>query len=377
MRIQPFVDDMMEAPRFLGLDAARGFLVLGIIFANMASLLTWRSSLEALGGQSILHSVLMAVFSGKFRCALYFIAGIAIAIQIRSSTPWYQVQFRYWWLILIGTVHGSFIWFGDILSTYGIAGAFFILIKGIPSRLPLVLLALFSISVLIGNAFVTWRLWQGDPVGNYIVFPVEGTSFDDRFQHYKMFLRTGLDLGAALPCMYFGMLYFEAKFMHSKRDLAICWLIVALASVAIFVLSNQMAQFNLWVAPLFGNDTTRMFAIEMNISEFIAIFAGPVFAILLINGFVFYRKALWVRALARAGQNSLSIYLMTSLIVTPFAYLVQSTHYRVQSEVELLGYGVVVLMVNLVFVRHWARAGRRGPFEQFLVNRAITKVSSS
>jgi len=61
----------------------------------------------------------MSIFS------LLFGAGICIFMdrsQAKTQTPWRFQASRMMWLLVIGLIHAYFIWYGDILVTYAIAG---------------------------------------------------------------------------------------------------------------------------------------------------------------------------------------------------------------------------------------------------------------
>ena len=120
--------------RFLVLDAVRGFALLGIMFVNM----TWFTGFavlsadqrRALGSQQIdlVVNWLIEVFvAGKFWTIFAFLFGVGAAIQFgkfdgqtdSATGPYVR---RTTVLLLLGLSHGFFLWFGDIMSLYAVAG---------------------------------------------------------------------------------------------------------------------------------------------------------------------------------------------------------------------------------------------------------------
>ncbi len=125
---------METKPRVLVLDVLRGFAILGILLANITAFATplmtsqfalslpVRSSAEAL-----FDSFTLAFVNGKFRSLLAILFGVGLWMQFekrKEAGTWPKSYLkRMAWLLLIGLVHGFFIWYGDILSTYAVVAA--------------------------------------------------------------------------------------------------------------------------------------------------------------------------------------------------------------------------------------------------------------
>ncbi|WP_051435716.1 DUF418 domain-containing protein [Shewanella fidelis] len=115
--------------RNANLDAIRGIAVLGILFLNIYyfgngylgytnhAVIPWYDNLIDIFNSFFLEARFLTLFSILF--------GVGLAIQIDKVIDENQankVRSRLKWLTLFGLLHGIFIWFGDILFTYGLAG---------------------------------------------------------------------------------------------------------------------------------------------------------------------------------------------------------------------------------------------------------------
>ncbi|HKR16630.1 DUF418 domain-containing protein [Rhizorhapis sp.] len=129
---------MHDPARLLTLDAMRGFAVMGIVLMNIIAFsmpdLAYINPLFWGGETVTAYAVWAANFilvDGKMRGLFSLLFGAStLLIYQRSSargeglTPLYR---RFFWLFLLGLVHYIFIWWGDILRLYAIAGVFLLL----------------------------------------------------------------------------------------------------------------------------------------------------------------------------------------------------------------------------------------------------------
>ncbi|MGS0690584.1 DUF418 domain-containing protein [Shewanella sp. 30m-9] len=115
--------------RNANLDAIRGLAVLGILFINIYSfgngysgysnhpITPWYDSAIDIFNSFFIEGRFLSLF------AILFGAGLAIQSEKKlNSNQANQMKSRLKWLILFGALHATFIWFGDILFTYGVSG---------------------------------------------------------------------------------------------------------------------------------------------------------------------------------------------------------------------------------------------------------------
>jgi uncharacterized protein len=129
--------------RIASLDVARRIAILGILIANVSTF-AFPSFGEPPNGmidgtQYLVDQWVTSLGAGKFRSALGLLFGYGLAHQYRRAVlsqatgtketefligPWQNQYFRrMFYLGLLGFIHETLIWYGDILFTYSIVGA--------------------------------------------------------------------------------------------------------------------------------------------------------------------------------------------------------------------------------------------------------------
>ena len=124
---------MGASPRFLEMDALRGFAVMGILAINIAAFaqpeMAFVNPLVASHASDLDVASWAAnfiLFDGKMRGLFSLLFGASTALVIERAIAGGQSAakvhfFRMAWLAVFGLIHFFFIWFGDILFLY--AGA--------------------------------------------------------------------------------------------------------------------------------------------------------------------------------------------------------------------------------------------------------------
>ena len=152
--------------RIVAMDALRGFAVLGILIMNIQSY----SMIEAayinpaaygdLTGINRWVSILSHLFAdGKFMTifSMLFGAGVVLMTSKTEAKGRSSVGLHYrrtFWLIVIGMIHAYLLWYGDILTAYGVCALLVFLFRKVSARWLLVLgLVSVSVSSLIYLSF--------------------------------------------------------------------------------------------------------------------------------------------------------------------------------------------------------------------------------
>ena len=145
--------------RITSIDTLRGVAVLGILVMNIYAFAMPIAAYQdplAMGGTEwynlgtwffthvLFDQKFMTIFSLLFGAGLTMMAMRAKARGEQCSGNWYRRNF---WLLLIGVVHGYFIWFGDILFYYALMG---MLIYPLRKLSPRVLIIIASVLLSIG-----------------------------------------------------------------------------------------------------------------------------------------------------------------------------------------------------------------------------------
>jgi len=150
-------------------DILRGLAVLGILIANMFSYSGQTYSPQELAGfDRILVAVIRFLVEAKFYSLFSLLFGWGMAVQMLRAeargTRFVPVYLRRLLILLVfGTLHGFFIWTGDILATYATYGFLLLTLRKSPKKLLLVLVGLaLLLSIVLtvpGEAMDSVRGW--------------------------------------------------------------------------------------------------------------------------------------------------------------------------------------------------------------------------
>ena len=151
--------------RYQSIDAVRGFAVLGILLMNIVGMgmptfayvdPTYYGDLH--GANFWVWAINFVVTDGKMRGLFTMLFGasmllIADRAEGRKPGPMETHYRRAFWLLIIGFIHAYFLFFGDILVCYAIAGAVAFLFRKLPPKMligvgAVILIALLTRSVI-------------------------------------------------------------------------------------------------------------------------------------------------------------------------------------------------------------------------------------
>ncbi len=126
----------MTSTRLHNLDVIRGIAILGIPFMNIhifalpeAAYVNPDWNHQAALSDKLIFSLQHLFIDGRFMTlfCLLFGAGMVLMwekLQKEGLPANKLIQRRLNWLLLFGAIHGTFLWFGDILFVYALAGLF-------------------------------------------------------------------------------------------------------------------------------------------------------------------------------------------------------------------------------------------------------------
>ena len=166
--------------RYITLDAMRGFAVMGILAMNIIgfAMPEWAYITPAAYGGETVADRMAWLFSfvfidGKMRGLFSLLFGTSlILITERASSKGESAAHVHYrrmaWLAVFGLVHNFFIWYGDILFLYAMAGMVAFLFRGwAPARLVKWALIIFSLGLLLwGLQFGGLQILQYDKSGS-------------------------------------------------------------------------------------------------------------------------------------------------------------------------------------------------------------------
>ncbi len=157
--------------RHVSIDAVRGFAVLGILLMNIVGMglptFAYLNPTHAGGseGADLWTWAINSVFSdGKMRALFTMLFGAsAVLIAGRAESgpgpgPAQTHYLRLFWLFVIGMIHAYFLWFGDILVCYAIAGIFIYPFRKLNPRILIGIGAVVLFALLTKNVLESGHL---------------------------------------------------------------------------------------------------------------------------------------------------------------------------------------------------------------------------
>lgn len=151
---------VMDQERIVTLDVLRGIALLGVVIANVWLWFSgiifrfpgYRDELLRVSLDSIVFAAIAILVSGKAISTFSFLFGHGFAIQMlradargRSIVPTYMRRLTV--LLVIGLVHMTLLWYGDILTAYALLGFILILFRKWKDRTLLIWVAILMIAV--------------------------------------------------------------------------------------------------------------------------------------------------------------------------------------------------------------------------------------
>ena len=154
--------------RVEAVDAIRGFALFGILLVNMTLIqFGFFTSENQLIYSAILIKALIGLFNSSAHITLYPYFLFYLGLALFCYKKYYRKRKKFFptyirriiILLLLGYIHGTFVWEGDILFAYGIIGIFLMMFI---NRKPKTLL----IWAIILLALITLMSYQTDPSTN-------------------------------------------------------------------------------------------------------------------------------------------------------------------------------------------------------------------
>jgi len=389
--------------RYISIDAVRGFAVLGILLMNIVGMgLPAFAYLDPTyaGGSTgadlwtwALNNVLT---DGKMRALFTMLFGastVLIAERAEGGRPGpAQTHYRrMFWLLVIGMIHAYFLWWGDILVTYALAGLVVFPFRKLSIRLQVVIAVVILTALLAANLIVADQLkamyaaatapgasaaavktWQE---ASQLVAPSQALKtleisgyrggFMDAFHARAMaarliqtYLMPTDEIPEAIGQMFLGMALFRSGFFTLKwssrayRAAIAVGYVLAVPATAWLAWRIAQSHFD----PLVLN---RLEAWQQVSRPLIALAHASVLLLIIRAGLV---QGV-VNRLAAAGRMAFSNYLMTSIITTFVFCGFGLGLYAHLSRFQELAVVAGVWVFILAWSRPWLARFHYGPFE--------------
>lgn len=322
------------------IDAMRGFSLLGIILANMLIFQygSWGAiDLKESGfstADQIVNELLEVLVVGSFMPIFAFLFGFGIikmkdSLESRQLSPYPYLSRRFLLLMLIGMLHGFFIWEGDILTYYGLYGFVLLLyIRCRPRTLLIWTIAGFSLMLLFG----VLSLWISTP--ETALTEMERSYHLETLHVYSMgsYADILVQRNMTTPFLDFPLafiLIFVLVGMTSLLYIPLFWLGMYMAQKGIFndpQSKSRLYRNGMLIFLPVGLISKSMMVIMpvLDWETFSLLFGGPILSIGYIFAFAWlylkWQSAKWMNGFIAIGKLSLTNYLLQSIICTTIYY---------------------------------------------------------
>lgn len=366
----------MAKQRIFSIDALRGFSLLGILLMNI---LTFAYPYQIINPFEFFQHQDGAWFkiSSLFIIASFypifaFLFGYGLSIMYQNSLDkglnyYPMITRRLLFLLLLGIIHGVFIFYGDILSTYALLGLIAIIFVRLKPQYTLVALSIgIGIFVLLYllpmillkdvtqiESFV--GLQELERVNNILSSADYVSIIGFNLKYFGMNIANAILVGpfSILPIMLFGIYAHQINWFNKIKQHKNLYMVIGVV-VLILGLAIKMIQI-----VLEGSVTSQL------MSQMIG---GPIVALSYIMFFVILCEDQTARKiltpLQSIGKLSLTTYIMQSVICIIIFYGVGFNFYGKLPVLNIYIIGIVIYFVQLIVSYLYLMKFKQGPLEK-------------
>ena len=308
-------------------DALRALALLGVLVINAAGYLDapWGSVLGDVsapigGATQALQGLYAFGVQGKAYPVLAFLFGVGLVLAQRdlpASQALHRARRRQKWLLLLGVLHGVFIYFGDILTAYALIG--WLLLKHV--RMPWSRLRqqlrramVWALVVTAGTVALTGLWWTGGAEGSADT----GATFATvtRWPDFWALNATGY-LIIQLGTLILGFPLFRLLMLAGIAAARLRWLTHPRWKDQRQRLLRRWAWPALWLNAAFGLGRMLVAGDELALGmvEVLGYAVGPLLSMVMVTALAQHAaRAPWLLALAPLGQRTLTLYIGHGLL---------------------------------------------------------------
>jgi uncharacterized protein len=398
--------------RLVQVDFLRGVALLGILIVNMAFFFepfgrmvdpTWLHWEPTVGRAA--WATVSAIFTFKFISLFSMMFGFGVAMQLQrvddsGRRAWPFAFRRFGLLALIGLVHGTFIWYGDILFVYACLGLALTAMRKLSPKVLLIVatciagvLALFALGGFAVTAIT--EAVGDDPVEplqfvastetpEFLGFSaMKEASFypaapewmhaevhayrEGPFSDALVFRATSYAMALAvavfsygwhsLLMMLLGMWAFKSGFWKPDRAAFRKW--VAVVGLGVGMPLSLAGVAFVWMTDFSSGTAWGGYQALLSLSAMIM----PAGYAVLIGGAALALPQAIVRAVASAGRMALTVYLLESIAATSVAYWWGFGKFGSLTGWQTLGLAVAIWVGLVLMATLWLRVFKMGPIE--------------
>lgn len=388
-------------PRYITLDALRGFAVMGILAMNIVAfdMPEWSYVSPVIFGADHLADKMSWLFSsifidGKMRGVFSVLFGASMMLivdraEAKGENPARVHYMRMGWLALFGLAHYFLIWFGDILFTYAMVGCIAFRFHTWEARRlikwALIVYALGTLWLLAqvgGLQVMQWMAAQpGTDPATIRAFHgvINGAEFDPEIAKNLAIHRGSwmgivthklddwfspvssvmIALPESLPFMMLGMAMQKNEFITGTWDEADYrrWINRLLLPGLLLA-----AVFSAWVW-MSGFDKITALANFLGWSGIPRVMLTIAYVALLVLLVRRNARRRWIARVAATGRAAFSNYLGTSIVMTTIFYGYGLGFYGHYSRIELWPFVLGAWAIMLLWSKPWLDRFHYGPLE--------------
>ncbi|MEK5102061.1 DUF418 domain-containing protein [Cytobacillus sp. FSL M8-0252] len=370
------MQSLNENRRIHSIDAMRGFALFGILIVNFLSFHSPYTHIDPFNywdkaGDSTVFPIIDVFFQASFYPLFSLLFGYGVMIlkeraELKGVHSPLLLARRFLFLLIIGLCHALFIWHGDILVTYAIAGFALILFIELSGKL-LILLGLLIYIIpnllLVGVLFLTLfiepdlSVMMTTSVADIVQVYQSGTwleivrqNIDDWLMNNNLATMPILMI-SILPLFLIGAGLRKLQVVEKLEQRRM----TAFVLMIVFLTTGYLIK----LLPSFISTNLAMQYIQ-------DIFGGPLVAVgysLLILVLVNSKIGMITKPLQTIGRLSMTNYLMQSIVATCLFY---SYGFGLYGNVSLLTgtmIAIILYVCQIVLSMIWMKYFVYGPFE--------------
>ncbi len=366
------------------LDIFRGFALLGIFVVNiryMSSSVIYPNGFSWMKegvNNSIAWWLLEQFFNSKFFPIFSFMFGVGFGMQINKMeekgtfTSMFFIR-RYGILFVFGLLHIVFIWGGDVLALYAIAGMLVLLIRRLTVRYILILSLLILIFPFYGHilhyidrlfihaGFPSILTLKDYSYQDIVAINIDGSFIDNlkfRLSEYSVYYRSPEYFPLLIAMIFIGYSAGKLKFYKKIPETLAALKWYALFSIP-FILAVHYLHSNL----VYDKTDFKWYILMTKIWTISNVLQA--FLYLYIISWLHHKKYLLpvLEPLAYAGRMSLTNYIMQSLIGFILFNGLFIGLYGTLGNAWLGLISVIVYIILIIASKYWLRYFRFGPLE--------------
>lgn len=367
------------------LDLLRGIAILGILFMNIVSFampepaypnVNWHGL--ATENDKLFFALQYLLVKEKFIALFCVLFGAGLVsfwkrAHEKSIDPIALLRKRSGWLLALGLLHMTFLFYGDILMTYAICG--FLVIQFIPNDAKTlmnrgILFTIIGMLIMMGLATLTFFELEPDMKTSMLGYPYNQESVSEAINlavgSYLTMIEYNATTGIAVlllwPVLFWmvagpmliGMSLIKEGFFQkgTSVEIELCMFFVGLSLSAgqlYMILSSDFA-IDFWLLASFNT-------------------VGGLLIILTIASRLIKaikRNPFWLMPLQYVGRMALSFYILQSIAMTLLFRVFLSEYFGLWHLGELMVIAIVVSVIQIQLATWWQKNVGQGPLEQLL-----------